>query len=113
MYYIYLFRNVSGLGYVGSTSDLKRRMRQHKWDNKNDYKRTCSSKQLFVEEVTMEVLEEVETKEKALIRERYYMRSLPNLVNKYNSFLTEEERLEYGRNYQKNKRTVNNETSKN
>jgi predicted GIY-YIG superfamily endonuclease len=99
MYCIYLLRNVSGLGYVGSTKSLKARLRGHRYDAKHDRSYSCSSKQLFIEEVKAEVLEEVETKEEARIRERHYIESLPNLVNVRKSFQTEEEEIEQTRQY--------------
>jgi len=97
MYCIYLLRNVSGLGYVGSTKNLNNRMAVHRYEAKHNH--ACSSKQLFVEDVTVEVLEEVETKEEARIREKHYIESLSNLVNIQSPFRTKEEKLKYERDH--------------
>ena len=88
--------------YYGSTrSPLNTRLRQHKKNN------DCETKHMDKNNMTIQLLEEVEDKEQLKWRERYYMEN-NECINKYRPVITDEERKERDSNnrkehYEKNK----------
>ena len=95
IYLIYKIHcNITGDDYYGSTKDLNSRMASHKHEaTVNSVKIPCKSKQIITGgDYTVSVVEslEVETKQDALWRERYYIENNP-CVNDRSPINTPEE----------------------
>tara|TARA_R110000803_G_scaffold180443_2_gene242868 strand:+ start:651 stop:1076 length:426 start_codon:yes stop_codon:yes gene_type:complete len=94
--------------YYGSTTqDLRRRLTTHKTDTKNE----CETRHFNKDNMTIELLEEVEDAEQLLWRERYYIEN-NECVNKRLPIMTEEERIKLRKTrcneyYKINKETIN------
>jgi hypothetical protein len=94
---------------------MKERWSQHK----TVYRRgisDCSSKLVFdaygIENCTMNILEEVDSKEEALLREKFYIDN--NIcVNRRSAFLTQEDTKEYNKKYNHTYYETNKEDLKN
>ena len=84
IYLIYKIHcNITGDDYYGSTKDLNNRMSVHKCDTeKQNSKHKCRSKEIINRgDYSVSVIEtiEVETKQEALWRERYYIENYPSI----------------------------------
>jgi len=91
------------LSYIGSTINLKQRMRKHKSNYKNRY--SCSSKEIMCYDYEVEVLAEIYYVENHLdinLRnlEREYIDQY-KCVNKLRPITSEEEQKEYKKEYEK------------
>ena len=96
IYLIYKIHcNITGDDYYGSTKDLNHRMSVHKCNtDKQNSKRACSSKKIINRgDYIVSVVEslDVESKQDALWRERYYIENYP-CVNDSIPIQTKEER---------------------
>ena len=87
--------------YIGSTTqDIHKRLQQHI----KDYRQYQNGKKYYIssfeivkyDDVIIEVIEEIEyiNKNKLLDRERYFIESIENIVNKYRPITTKEEKKE-------------------
>ena len=96
MYKIYQIINIDGKRYVGSTKQkLQRRYKQHISNNRNPkQKRKCSSEIVLSKPNTIILIENT-TKERVLERERYWIDTLKNVVNKVRPIITKEEQKQY------------------
>ena len=89
------------LSYIGSTIDLKQRMRSHKSNNK-----TCSSKEIMCYDYEVEILAEIynmDDKKILLKLEREYMEQY-KCVNKQRAIVSKEEKKEEDKQYNLKKR---------
>ena len=97
IYLIYKIHcNVTGEDYYGSTKNLDNRMNVHRLG-----KKFCKSKQIIDRcDYTVTVIEtiDVETKQDALWRERYYTDNFP-CVNEAVPIVSKQETIERGKNY--------------
>lgn len=101
--YIYVLFNKNG-NYVGSTFDVKERIKEHKnaytsWINGTGGKYMSSFK-IIKDEFKYEVIEEVnvETKSELFQWEQYYMDKY-DCINEKKAYQSEEERKEYLKQY--------------
>ncbi len=95
MYKIYQIINIDGQRYVGSTKEkLQRRYKHHITHNRNPKQRSCSSEIVLSRPNTIVLIENT-TKERVLERERYWIDTLKNVVNKERPIITKEERKQY------------------
>ena len=96
MYKIYQIINIDGERYVGSTKEkLKRRYSLHKSHNANPNTRSCSSEIVLLKPNTIVLIESNVLEEKRLQRERYWIDTLNNVVNKVRPVITKEEEIIY------------------
>ena len=80
--------------YYGSTiKTLKKRLFLHKYTHNN-----CETRHMNKDNMTIELIEEVEDEEQLKWRERYYIEN-NECVNKYIPIRTEEERIQYQKTY--------------
>jgi len=100
MYKIYQIINIDGQRYIGSTKNkLQRRYKQHITSNANpNQKRSCKS-EIVLSKANTIVLIENTTEEKRLERERYWMDTLKNVVNKVRPVRSKEEEKIYHTNW--------------
>ncbi len=93
MYKIYQIINIDGERYVGSTKQsLQRRYNQHKHPHENK----CASHNLMKKPHRIMLIETLGTdKQQALRRERYWIDTLNNVVNKVRPVITKEEEIIY------------------
>jgi predicted GIY-YIG superfamily endonuclease len=69
---VYLLEDCNGFGYIGSTCNLKQRLRQHKRNN------DCMSK-ILTQPYSHLVLEEIEDKDNLEFAERFYIKLYKSL----------------------------------
>ena len=87
--------SINGDRYIGSTTNFKNRMYQHK--NK---KTTCSAKPIIERgNYEVKILEEDIDKKDLKIREREWMEKLPNIINARRAFISLEEKEESYKKY--------------
>jgi len=92
MYKIYQIINIDGERYVGSTKQkLQRRYKQHITTMNNPNQRKCKSTIVLSKPNTIILIENT-TEEQVLKREKYWIETLSNVVNKGRPVITEEER---------------------
>jgi len=92
MYKIYQIINIDGKRYVGSTKQkLQRRYSLHITQNANPNIRSCSSSLVLSRPNTIVLIESNVSEERKLHRERYWMDTLNNVVNKARPVITKEE----------------------
>ena len=108
IYLIYKIHcNITGDDYYGSTKNLNSRMSSHKCNtSKQNSKRICTSKKIINGgDYTVSVVEslDVESKQDALYRERYYIENNP-CVNDSIPIKSKEERAEVKAKYRVNNR---------
>ena len=99
MYKIYQIINIDGERYVGSTKQtLQRRYKQHITSKDNPNQTNCKSEMVLSKPNTIVLIENT-TEEKVLKRERYWIDTLKNVVNKTRPVITEEERKLHFKNW--------------
>ena len=95
--------------YIGSTEQkMNRRINGHKYESN-----TCTSKLITCEsDWDWVILENNVPLDQLKIRETHWFDITPNKVNKYRPILSEEERLEYYRKYNRQYKKNNKEANK-
>ena len=105
MYKIYQIINIDGERYVGSTKQtLQRRYNLHKANHKLKKKTGWTTAEKVMGKPHTIVLIENTTKERVLERERYWIETLNNVVNKFRPYITEEEKVQEHRQRSKDLR---------
>jgi len=105
MYKIYQIINIDGERYIGSTkNELNHRYNLHKGNNKLKKKTGWTTAEKVMGKPHTIVLIENTTKERVLERERYWIETLNNVVNKFRPYITEEEKVQEHRQRSKDLR---------
>mgnify|MGYP001030653102 FL=1 len=80
MYYYKLLDRETGEHYIGSSTNLKKRIQGHK-----DFSKTCYSKSIIERNNYEIIVLEISDEYNRIEREQYWMDKHPNRINKYNA----------------------------